>query len=395
MKKIVVSLLLFCFALSIGLAQNKIKQYEYWLDSNLAAKQTVSIPPTACLSLEAVAVTGLTPGIHTLNLRFQDTNNRYSPVVTQRIDAFSATPLVNACEYWFDNAYAAKTTVSLGPSATFQLNEADLKSLANGFHRFNIRFSDASSKWSAVQTARIYKSAGKAIMANGPNAYRYWFDKDIAHAVTKSLSQSLLAESIDLTALPSGNNSVLNVQIQDAMGLWSAVQSMRLFHSGRGGAASNQILGYRYWMDNDFANQVYTNISSPFEELNNSLDLSAFAGSAHRLHLQFKDAQGFWSSVLTDTLQVVYTGLNAAHPEGFKLYPNPNHGAFSLTSPQTMDQVVLSVLNVMGEVVYRESFDQFSSSQIRLQHAGPGIYFLHLSARDSGKLLLNQKMVIK
>jgi len=379
----------------LGLAQNKIKLYEYWLDSNLAAKQTVSIPPTACLTLDAVAVSGLTPGMHMLNLRFQDTDNRYSPVVTQRIDAFSATPLVNACEYWFDDAYATKTVVSLNPSAIIQLKDVDLISLANGFHRFNIRFSDASSKWSAVQTSRIYKSAGKAVLVNQPNAYRYWFDQDIAHAVTKPLSQALLNENIYLTTLPSSSNSVLNVQIQDAMGLWSSVQSMRLFHSGGSGSEANLILGYRYWMDNDFANQVYATVSSPFETVTNTIDLSAFAGSAHRLHLQFKDAQGLWSSVLTDTLQVVYTGLNAVHPEGFRLFPNPNHGAFSLTTPQTMDQVVLSVLNVMGEVVYRESFDQFTSSQIRLQHAGPGIYFLHLSARDSGKLLLNQKMVIE
>ena len=398
MKKIVASLLLFCCLIPPGmLAQNKIKQYEYWLDNNLATKQTVSVTPTACLTLDAVPIAGLSPGIHVLNLRFLDSNDRYSAVVTQRVEAFSATPRINSCEYWFDESYAGKTVVSLTPSAIIHLTTMDLAPLSNGFHRFNIRFSDAAANWSVVQTSRIYKSAGNSVLVNLPKVYRYWIDDNVAGAVTKTITnpaaQTFLNESIDLTSLPKGNNHILHLQMQDALGLWSSVQSMRLFNTGGGGPSVNQIWGYRFWVDNDFASNVYVPFSTEFNALD-VLNLSAYTGNDRRLNLQFKDAQGLWSSVLTDTLNVVYSGLNELSDGGFRISPNPNDGAFTVYSSKTLDNVVLSILNSLGETVYREEADQFDTKSIRLQNAGPGIYFLRMTDKKTGKLLISRKIIV-
>jgi len=398
MKKIVVSLLLFCCMLLGVSAQNKIKQYEYWLDMNLAGKQTVSITPTANLTLDALSVVGLSPGMHVLNLRFLDTNNRYSAIVSQRVDAFSGTPRVNSCEYWFDDAYASKTALSLTPSATIQLSNMDLLSLANGFHRFNIRFSDATTKWSVIQTTRIYKSAGSTVLVNSLNLYRYWFDGNVAGAVVRTVtnanSYTFLNESIDLTGLPKGGNHILHLQVQDALGLWSSVQSMHVFNSGSGGATLNQILGYRYWMDSDFANNVYVPYSSVFNELNDNINLSSFIGNSRRLYLQFKDARGLWSSVLADTLNVIYSGLSTIDQTEIQISPNPNHGEFTIHAQSPMENVVLFILNSLGEPVYQEFSDQLSSTTIRLQNAVPGIYFLRITEKKTGKVLISRKMVV-
>ena len=97
---------------------------------------------------------------------------------------------------------------------------------------------------------------------------------------------------------------------------------------------------------------------------------------------------------MTDTLNVVYSGLNELSDGGFRISPNPNDGAFTVYSSKTLDNVVLSILNSLGETVYQEEADQFDTKNIRLQNAGPGIYFLRITDKKTGKLLISRKIIV-
>ncbi len=227
MKNIIIQLFLFCCMITNVFAQNKIKQYEYWLDNDFLKKQVVSITPTVNFELTTIpANTLMKPGLHTVNIRFQDTNGKYSSVITQLVEAFTLNPQILSLEYWFDEAYNTKTVIPLTASSVITVNVIDVSTVSNGMHTFNIRFLDRAAKWSAVQTARIYKFKSGSMLNNTITAYRYWIDNDFANNIYKVINPSLvcvsLNETIDLSSF-KGNNRLLNVQIKDALGMWSSV----------------------------------------------------------------------------------------------------------------------------------------------------------------------------
>jgi len=403
MKNIIIQLILFCCMIPTVLAQNKIKQYEYWLDNDYAGRQIVSITPTASYELTALPANALIKaGLHRLNIRFLDTNNKYSAVVTQYVEGFTVNPQITAYEYWFDDAYNAKMLVTLTSSSVINLKTVDATSVANGIHTLNIRFQDHASKWSAVQTAKIHKSAGATVLVNAISGYRYWFDTDFGNSVYKSLNSPVgvlkSMETLDLSGFPTGNNHVLNIQFKDALGMWSAVQSTKLYNYGPGSILNNAVASYRYWVDSDFANAVYktVNPSLAFVSVDESIDLSAFKGNNRMLNIQFKDALGMWSSVVTDTVSVpLNAGLaNLEYADAVQVYPNPTKGRLTISTNGTLNTVHMSITNTLGKIVYLQQYDNFTDYNLNLSNLSPGVYFIRLVDSDNNKAV-TRKIILQ
>ena len=404
MKSIIFQLILFCCMIPNMLAQNKIKQYEYWLDNDYAGRQTVSITPTANLELTVLPANSLIKqGLHRLNVRFQDTNNKYSAVLTQFVEGFTANPQINSCEYWFDDLYTNKTIVPLTSSPAINLNNIDISAIPNGMHTFNIRFFDRAAKWSAVQTAKLYKSGGNAVLVNTVAGYRYWFDSDFGKNVYKSLSSSLpvlsSTETLDLTGFPKGNNHIFNIQFKDALGLWGAVQSTGLCNSGAGNVLYNAITEYRYWVDNGFTNSMYKTVNPAlaFVSLDENIDLSLFKGNNRMLYVQFKDALGMWSSVLKDTVNVVSNvGLNDVEsgPDIY-VYPNPSKGKFTISTHNTLNDVSIYILNTLGKAVYLERFGVLEERSLDLTDLPAGVYFMRIIENNNPGSQIIRKIILQ
>jgi len=404
MRNIIIQLILFCCMISTMLAQNKIKQYEYWLDGDYAGRQVVAVTPAATFELDSLSVNSIIkPGLHRLNIRFVDTNDRYSAVLTQFVEGFTVKPKITSCEYWFDNAYANKTVVQLTPSSVINLKNIDVSAVSNGMHSFNIRFLDRASKWSAVQSTKLYKSSGNNVLKNSVAGYRYWFDNDFGSNVYKNLSSwpTVLGstEILDLSTFPKGNNHVLNIQFKDALGLWSAVQSTKLYNSGAGNALYNAVTAYRYWVDSDFANSVYRTVdpSLAFVSVDESIDLSAFEGDNRKLNLQFKDALGLWSSVVTDTVNVVLnTGLNIT-PVGSEIhvFPNPSKGELTITTNSTLYDATVYVTNTLGKTVFSQRLDLVNVANLDLTSLADGIYFLRVVENGKSNSFTTQKIIMQ
>ena len=62
------------------------------------------------------------------------------------------------------------------------------------------------------------------------------------------------------------------------------------------GYAQNNIEGYQYWFDNDYANQVQATVS-PVKQLtlNEAISLETIDDGLHIFTIRFKDSNGFWS----------------------------------------------------------------------------------------------------
>lgn len=405
MKNIIIQFILFCCIIPTLLAQNKIRQLEYWLDTDYTSKQTVNITPTSSLDMNSsIQVNGLKTGIHALHFRFMDTNNKYSTIGTQYIEAFSANQQINKYEYWFDENYNNKTAISLQTSSTISLNNLDISSIPEGMHLIYIRFSDVAGKWSTIQYGRLYKSSGVNAPVNSIAGYRYWIDNAFANAVFKSTPATTpllnLTETIDLTGFPKGGNHILNMQFKDNVGLWSTVQSTNLLNTGGGTLIFNVVSGYRYWIDNDFLNAVYKDINPALlsVSIDENIDLNKYMGNGRMLNTQFKDAMGLWSSVATDTVNVNSTiGLvNPLYDTGdIHLYPNPNKGEFTISADREVKNATLCITNTLGEIIYKEEFNIMTNNRIRLKNIESGICFVQIIDCKSGKTLKSTKIIIQ
>jgi hypothetical protein len=88
---------------------------------------------------------------------------------------------------------------------------------------------------------------------------------------------------------------------------------------------------------------------------------------------------------LSNELNVVVTSVNNVDPAriGLLLAPNPNKGVFNVQfRVKGREQLDITVLNISGQQVYRQSYDKFSgdfNQNIQLPKVAPGIYMLKVT----------------
>ncbi|MBP7497632.1 MAG: T9SS type A sorting domain-containing protein [Bacteroidales bacterium] len=210
----------------------------------------------------------------------------------------AAAQNITSYEYWLNNDVAGKTVVNVTPSKYFNLNESlPLTNIKQGFQVFNIRFKDDKNIYSSTISQLVF-----GLTDNGNiSAYQYWFDSDIANAITVNTTTTTrfysLNLSFDASILTKGIH-IINIRFKDSGGYWSQTQSN--FFENRGSSASiiNVIKAYRYWFDTDISKAITSipdSISS-FFNLIKEYDNSSVPKGSKYLYYQFQDTLGFWSS---------------------------------------------------------------------------------------------------
>jgi hypothetical protein len=78
------------------------------------------------------------------------------------------------------------------------------------------------------------------------------------------------------------------------------------------------------------------------------------------------------------------------------VYPNPTDDIFNISFvSEEIQTLSVRVLNIVGEVVYREDKQQFIGEyikQISLDNYGKGIYFLEIETNDG---VINKKLILQ
>lgn len=136
------------------------------------------------------------------------------------------------------------------------------------------------------------------------NAYRYWFDDNVASAVTTSVGAAdelTVAANWPTAAMAPGYHRV-SYQVRDTNGDWT-VPKTHLFVRG-----NHVITGYRYWV-NDAVGTITTGTIGPnmVVDLNDLIDPGTLTKDYNTVSIQFRDADGEWS-VPTTTWFVKNTG---------------------------------------------------------------------------------------
>lgn len=145
--------------------QKVITQYQYWFDEDAANSITQSVSPVTDYHFVSSVSTGNLPeGLHTYHVRFKDTNQLWSQVLTQFIYKLHPISPVNnvivGYRYWTDHDFAAATYVQLSnPMADFHLNSLiNMLNIPKGARVFNIQFRDTANRWSVVQTDSFFRT---------------------------------------------------------------------------------------------------------------------------------------------------------------------------------------------------------------------------------------------
>jgi len=294
---------------------NLLNAWQYWFNSDFASAQLTAITPAASFQLsEPIPAAALPAGLHLLNLRFRDATNKWSSTVSQFFykTMEATTPganQVNAWQYWFDADFAQAHTMNIGPAGTVQLSEAiPTATLSNGLHVIHMRFRDNRQQWSSTLSQFAYIVPAIAIGQNRMRTMQYWFDDNYAAAANQTLPEQQVVqinEMLSATALPDGLHT-LHLRFADTLGQWSSTLSQFFYKSAATGITTNVITGYRYWYNDEDATKMVIHNTEPQSilVLNRAFDMGCLTNGPNRLHLQFLDQKGQWSSALTDTISV-------------------------------------------------------------------------------------------
>jgi len=278
-----------------GMAQNNISSYQYWFDDNYGSNTYALVSSTENLELNtAISLEAITDGLHVFNIRFKDTDDRWSATSS---DFFYYNYLtannINGYQYWFDNDYGLNTYTSISPTATLGLNTAiPLETLTNGLHSFNIRFRDDTNKWSSTSNSFFYYHE---LHANNINSYQYWFDNDYSSQTTEAVSpngQLLLDTSISLETISDGLH-LFSIRFKDDKGTWSIPQNQYFYFND---LTDSHIIAYQYWFDNDIGtNTLVTATPVQQMQLTEMIPIEIIEEGLHIFSISFKDDKGSWS----------------------------------------------------------------------------------------------------
>ncbi|WP_283242724.1 PKD domain-containing protein [Marinifilum caeruleilacunae] len=209
---------------------------------------------------------------------------------------------ISEYEYWMDEDIANRQLVVLS-SATSQVNISellDINALNDGLHSIAIRFKDENNAWSSVVEKQFVKRTANT-SSHQLSKIEYWFDNDIANAVTSNFAptdQLDHSELIDLSALSNGLH-LISYRIQDESKNWSSVVSKQ-FIIREASTSAQQLNTIQYWIDNDIENAV-TNTFAASNQLNHSelIDLADLSDGVHLLSYRIKAESNSWSSVVS------------------------------------------------------------------------------------------------
>lgn len=364
--------------------ENEIVEYQYWFDEDLenAVNQTVA-PTQNYQMLTDIDASALNPGVHIFYFRYKDDRGQWSAPIAQFFYKFTEQVSVQNngithYQYWFDNDFDDAVSQTIPSTSNLQLiSDIDASALSSGVHLFYLRFQDERGQWSSPVAQFVYKMAmpESGSETNEIVAYQYWFDANHSEAITESVSVSqnlLLATDIDAGAINPGVH-IFYLRFLDDRGQWSSTVSQFIYKIPESQSIDNKIIAYRYWFDDDFTDvyEVPVNPVQTFFSLSEEIDMTHMWKGEYRLHYQFKDTMGLWSSPTVDTIEKIALPI----------------AEFTYSRIENCDSTIIDFQNFSmdGDTHYWNFGDGAVSSDSAASHVyyGTGNYLVSLTVTDT------------
>ncbi len=254
----------------------------------------------------------ITPGYHTLSVRFKEGANNWSSFSSKKFlhvgnKATAISSIRSEIEYWFNNDFASRKTASLAGTSDQEIL-FDAADLDQGVHTLYWRTRAKGDLWSSVFSSTFSKST----KADGVTQMEYWFNKGFDDRQQKTISNlSQIEEDIDLSSLPLGSHQFF-YRFQYAGGKWSAVHTQNIAKRVAPTSAGGTGYQFQYWFDSAAGVPVTVYVSSP-TAIDSLLDVSHLDSGKHLLHARFRKVGGLWSSLFSkEFLKNDYASINCA-----------------------------------------------------------------------------------
>ena len=250
--KIFFTLLL--LALTGILHAQQINTIEYFFDNDpgVGSGTKMTLNSATLDSTVNFAISGLTSGVHILNIRLKNSSNTWGTTYQSPVLIATGTdgsPTITNAEYFFD------TDPGFGKGQSMAVNQAALDSVLNlpitgltsGVHLLNIRLKDANNSWSTTYQSGILIVNG-AVGNTTIVSAEYYFDKDPGFGNGQSLPINKAAldsvVNFSVTGLTPGSHTIY-VRLKNSSDSWSfAGQGSFLLSDGTPGIPQVKSLEY-------------------------------------------------------------------------------------------------------------------------------------------------------
>ncbi len=305
---------------------------EYFFDTDQGLGQGTMLtvyPEDGATLVDAISVTHLPPGFHTLFLRYRDSRGVWSAAEGR---SFYVTPplpqgvqTITQAEMFYDTDPGTGNGDDLPVIIDDEVvltTTADLNSLAPGLHRVYLRFRTNGGAWSAVEGRSLYVTPSVPTGLQTISAAEYFYDDDPGQGQASAIelevaSDIILTRAISPVAVAPGFHR-LYLRYLSNSNAWSASEGRGLYVTP---AISESlfIAGGEIFLDS---------VGSPgeglaliaddgtfeesHEDMHRNMPVSALSIGQHYVFARVQDSRGFWSNVVSDSFA-------AAVPENIEL----------------------------------------------------------------------------
>lgn len=318
LRKIKIFLVFFlCVTLTIVKAQT-ITGCSYWFDNDPSTMRnlsglSLSDKEEAKLSLD---LSGLSPGMHTLNVRFRNSNGTYSAVESayffkqENYNGYS-----NYIEYWFDNNRSKIHRIAVTPHPVDKTTEfaADLSGIGNGMHSISMRPSGAMRGVGAAVSGFFYKTEANDATAG----VEYWFNDNYAERKTLNTTKgnSIITNNISTKGVKYGLNTInFRVGGHGVVEQYYFAKINPKYFVGDG-TTENKIAKFRYWFNDNAEEAVEVAIEPAVDSLNQVIPIQTMGLPLGKNKLSYS----FVNSLGAASLDEAYFNNKVAPPKGVKL----------------------------------------------------------------------------
>jgi len=82
----------------------------------------------------------------------------------------------------------------------------------------------------------------------------------------------------------------------------------------------------------------------------------------------------------------------------YKIYPNPFRESILISLNNNSDEAYITIYNTKGQLIFNKSFNHeinWNGTFTNGSKVNPGVYFISVSDKKTGKLLLNEKTICR
>lgn len=328
--KTLLLLLLLTGSLHAQIGRGKITAAELFFDSDPGQGSGIALTLNGGIN-DAIRdaintnATGLSVGLHTINVRMRDSLNQWGPVFKTTLAVENSQPAVRnisasiARLYWDSNIAGATPMVIFNGNATKAINEfieaSAPSTFANpGLHILNVQLLDPNGNYGpAFKTVIKFDAELKNDRSIKITDARYWLDNNAPPVSGNMIAFDGAFNDAFETALQTQNPvavgmHTLHIQVRDSANGWGPTFTTAFSVEGPIAYRNINLAQAQVYWDNDTNTAVtMLAVDGVYDDAIESAiatNVSLLAAGIHKLNVRMMDVAGNWSKTFTTVITI-------------------------------------------------------------------------------------------